>query len=153
GPRVRGAARPSARFRRGRVRHPRRPRARHLSQGRDLGRRQGEARRAGSVRRPRGVEERHAEPVPLMRRAVLVWLPLAVAPLLAAAVRADDLLGEASRADAALEARVHAALVRALYGDPRAAVQEVQALDYERSLQGLRPSGLTDDLQLLAAGL
>lgn len=85
-----------------------------------------------------------------MQRALLAWLLLVLAPV---ACRADDLLGEAARADTALEVRVHAAVVRALDGDPRGAVRDLEALDRERDLQGQRPSGLTDDLRLLAAGV
>jgi tetratricopeptide (TPR) repeat protein len=89
-----------------------------------------------------------------MRRLALLWLPLAAALLLGPmTARADDLLGEATRADDALEARVHAALALALDGDPRAAVRDMQALDREREAQGQRPTGLTDDVQLLTAGL
>lgn len=85
-----------------------------------------------------------------MRPAILAWLLLALTPV---AARADDLLGESARADTALEVRVHAALVRALDGDPRGATRDLEALDRERAAQGLRPSGLTDDMRLLAAGV
>ena len=89
-----------------------------------------------------------------MRRFVLFGLPVAVGLLLApAAGRADDLIGEASRADGATEERVHSALALALDGDPRAAVRDMQALDRAREAQGQRPTGLTDDVQLLAAGV
>ena len=54
-----------------------------------------------------------------MRAALLVTLLLGLAP---AAARSDDLLAEAARSDAALEERVHGALVRALNDDPRGAV-------------------------------
>src|SRR4029453_13422458 len=91
----------------------------------------------------------HADALPVMRLTLLATLLIAVAPITG---RADDLLGEASRSETALEARVHAAVVRALDGDPRNAVRELEVLDYERSLQGQRPSGLTDDMRLLAAG-
>jgi tetratricopeptide (TPR) repeat protein len=89
-----------------------------------------------------------------MPRLGLRWLPFAAALLLGPVTsRADDLLGEATRADDALEARVHAALALALDGDLRAAVRDMQALDREREAQGQRPTGLTDDVQLLTAGL
>ncbi len=73
--------------------------------------------------------------------------------LAATAGHADDLLAEAARADVTLEARVHAALVRALDGDPRGAVRDLEALDRARAAQGHRPSGLTDNVRLLAAGM
>jgi len=100
-------------------------------------------------RRHGSLEERHARPLSLMGIAVLVWLLLAL-PLLG---RADDLLGEAARTESELEAQVHAALVRALDGDPRGAVRDLEALDRERGMKGQRPTGLTDDMRLLAAGV
>jgi hypothetical protein len=84
-----------------------------------------------------------------MRAAPLAWLALAV---IASAARAEDLLGEAAQADVALEARIHAAIIRALDDDPRGAVRDLEALDRERDARGQKPSGLTDDLRLLAAG-
>ncbi|HKA28958.1 MAG TPA: hypothetical protein VKH82_06265 [Candidatus Binatia bacterium] len=89
-----------------------------------------------------------------MRHLVLTGLALAVGCVLTPSTgRADDLLGEASRADSALEERIHSALTLALDGDPHAAVRDMQAIDREREAQGQRPTGLTDDVQLLAAGL
>src|SRR5262249_56811771 len=102
----------------------------------------------------RGVEDRHAAALPLMRHLVLTGLALAVGCVLTPSTgRADDLLGEASRADSALEERIHSALTLALDGDPHAAVRDMQAIDRERGAQGQRPTGLTDDVQLLAAGV
>src|SRR5262245_66305526 len=89
-----------------------------------------------------------------MRHLVLTGLALAVGCVLAPSTgRADDLVGEASRADGALEERIHSALALALDGDPRAAVRDMQALDRGREAQGQRATGLTDDVQLLAAGM
>ncbi len=82
--------------------------------------------------------------------------PLLAGALLALATtagRAADLLDEAARADTTLEAQVHAALVRALDGDPRGAVRDLEALDRVREARGQAASGLTDDMRLLAAGL
>src|SRR5262249_42700315 len=149
-PRVPRRPRPAPRLRRGRVREARRPGARDLPQGRHLGRGQGEARGPGTLHRRRGVEERHPGAVPLMRIALHVVLLLGLAP---AAAWSADLLGEAARADAALEERVHAALTRALDGDPRGAVRDMEALDRYRDALGQPPAGLTDDFRLLAAGL
>jgi tetratricopeptide (TPR) repeat protein len=89
-----------------------------------------------------------------MRRIALQLLPFLLALLLAPVPgRTADLLDEATRADGALEVRVHSALALALDGDPRAAVRDMQALDRERDARGQRPTGLADDMQLLAAGL
>jgi tetratricopeptide (TPR) repeat protein len=100
------------------------------------------------------MEERHAVAVPVMRRIVLQSLPLLLGLLLTPVrAHADDLLDDATRADGALEMRVHSALTLALDGDPHAAVRDMQALDRERDARGQRPTGLTDDMQLLAAGL
>jgi hypothetical protein len=88
-----------------------------------------------------------------MRRIALQSLPFLLALLLVPVPgRAADLLDEAIGADGALES-VHSALTLALDGDPRAAVRDMQALDRERDARGQRPTGLTDDMQLLAAGL
>src|SRR5262249_49684801 len=115
---------------------------------------QGEARGTSAVQRARGVEDRHTAALPLMRHLVLPTLALAVGFVLTpVAGRADDLLGEASRADSALEERIHSTLALALDGDPRGAVRDMQAIDRLREAQGQRPTGLTDDVQLLAAGL
>ncbi len=85
-----------------------------------------------------------------MRAALLVVALLGLGP---AAGQGADLLGEAARADAALEERVHAALTRALDGDQRGAVRDMEALDRDRDALGQPPAGLTDDFRLLAAGL
>lgn len=85
-----------------------------------------------------------------MRAALLIWALVALTP---AAGRAVDLIGEAARADSTLETRVHTALVRALDGDPRGATRDLEGLDRERTAHGQRPSGLTDDMRLLTAGL
>src|SRR5262249_5107488 len=118
-PRVPRRPRPSARVRRGRLRPGSGPGARDLSQGRHLGRRQGEARGPGALQRHGSVEERHAGALPLMRAALLVTLLIGLFP---AAAPSEDLLAEAARSDAALEERVHNALIWALLDYPRVAV-------------------------------
>jgi tetratricopeptide (TPR) repeat protein len=85
-----------------------------------------------------------------MRRSIASLLLVVLAPAIGWTA---DLLSEAAQADSALEYRVHGALVRALDGDPRGAVGDLEALDRERTARGLRPSGLTDDMRLLAAGV
>jgi hypothetical protein len=85
-----------------------------------------------------------------MRAALLVTLLVGLVP---AAARGDDLLAEAARSDAYLEQQVHYALVRALDDDPRTAVRYMQAVDRYRDATGQPTTGLTDDFQLLSAGL
>ncbi len=85
-----------------------------------------------------------------MRPALFLGALCALLPALAAA---DDLVGDAALADAALQRHVHGALVRALDGDAAGAVAAIDALDHDRAARGQRPSGLSDDMRLLAAGL
>ena len=76
--------------------------------------------------------------------------------LLALPARADDLVGEAVSADAAIEERVRLVLAHRLEGsfDVLAAdVTALAALDEEREAKGLPPTGLTDDVRYVAAGL
>jgi hypothetical protein len=79
---------------------------------------------------------------------------LAALPLAAAAD--DDLLGEAAGADAAIEERVRLVLVHRLAGDAVALAADVADLEARDDAQrdaGLAPTGLTDDVRYLAAGL
>ena len=76
--------------------------------------------------------------------------------LSAGIARADDLIGEAALADAAVEDRVRLVLVHRLAGDAdglAADVAELAARDAARRDDGLPPTGLTDDVRYLAAGL
>src|SRR5207249_10502636 len=148
-PRLRRAARTPARLRRGRVRPARRPGARHVPQGRRLGRGPRKARGAGTLRRVRCLQDLRARALPLMRAALLL-------ALLALPARADDLVGEAASADAAIEERVRLVLAHRLEGsvDVLAAdVTALAALDEEREAKGLPPTGLTDDVRYVVAGL
>ncbi len=82
----------------------------------------------------------------------------AVLVLCAVSARAgtSSLLDEASRNDAAIEARVHEAMTDVLRGDGAAAnasVVEFERLDQQRVDAGLRKTGLTDGVRLLAASL
>ena len=84
-----------------------------------------------------------------MRAALL--LALLVLP-----ARAADLVGEAASADAAIEERVRLVLAHRLEGKAEilsADVRALAALDEERAAKGLAPTGLTDDVRYLAAGL
>ena len=70
--------------------------------------------------------------------------------------RADDLLAEAVGADIAIEERVRLILVHRLSGNAtllEADVTDLAARDDERRDAGLPPTGLTDDVRYLAAGL
>ena len=76
--------------------------------------------------------------------------------LLALPAHADDLVGEAASADAAIEERVRLVLGHRLEGKFEvldADVASFAALDDERRARGLSPTGLTDDVRYLAAGL
>jgi hypothetical protein len=83
-------------------------------------------------------------------RAPLTLLLLVLLPAVAPA--ADDIVREATLADAALQSRIHAALVRALTGDGHGAVWEIEVLDRAREAAGQHPTGLRDQIRLLAAG-
>src|SRR5437867_311366 len=147
--RLRRAARAPARLRGGRVRPAGRPRPRDVPQGRHLGRRPREARGAGPLRGLRRLQDVRAGALPLMLAALLL-------ALLALPARADDLVGEAVSADAAIEERVRLVLAHRLEGsfDVLAAdVTALAALDEEREAKGLPPTGLTDDVRYVAAGL
>jgi tetratricopeptide (TPR) repeat protein len=85
-----------------------------------------------------------------MGAALLVTLLIGLFP---AAARSEDLLAEAARSDTALEERVHNALLWALLDSPRVAVGDMEALDRSREALGQPATGLTDDFQLLSAGL
>ena len=130
----------------------RRPRARHLPQGRGLGRRTREARGAGALRGHGSVEERHAGALPVMRVALLA--ALAARRSRPRAGRADDLLGEAARADARARG---ARPLRPLAARARRRPARRRRATWRRSIasatpRGQRPTGLTDDIRLLAAG-
>ena len=68
-----------------------------------------------------------------MRAALLVTLLIGLFP---AAAPSEDLLAEAARSDAALEERVHNALIWALLDYPRVAVGDMGALDRSREALG-----------------
>jgi hypothetical protein len=89
-----------------------------------------------------------------MRRTFLLCAVLA---LLAGAARAaDDLLGDISAGDAALEERVRLVAAHSLIRDPAALHEDVAALEAEdaRRRDAERPpTGLTDDARYLAAAL
>jgi len=83
-------------------------------------------------------------------------LALGLLLLVPAGGRAEDLLVEAVEADAAIEERVRAVLVHRLAGDSAALAADVDDLaerDRVRHDAGLPPTGLTDDVRYLAAGL
>jgi len=86
-----------------------------------------------------------------MGRVLLLCIALVARPALA-----DDLLGEAARAEAANEALVHRALVAALLRDRAAladAMATVATIDEARAGAGLCKSGIRDNLARLAAAL
>src|SRR5207244_12244695 len=65
-------------------------------------------------------------------------------------------VGEAASADAVIEERVRLVLAHRLEGSFEvlaADVTALAALDEEREAKGLPPTGLTDDVRYLAAGL
>ncbi|TMA34939.1 MAG: hypothetical protein E6J79_15855 [Deltaproteobacteria bacterium] len=76
--------------------------------------------------------------------------------LVALPAHAADLVGEAASADAAIEERVRMVLAHRLEGKAdvlSADVTAFGALDEEREAKGLPPTGLTDDVRYIAAGL
>src|SRR5262249_54007438 len=139
--RLRRRARAAALLRGGRVHAPRRPGARRVPEGRDLGRVARETRGAGTLRRARRVQDSRARTLSVTIRVA----PLVLA-LCAGTARADDLIGEATLADAAIEERVRLVLVHRLEGDAdglAADVAELAARDAARRDDGLPPTGLT----------
>jgi tetratricopeptide (TPR) repeat protein len=87
---------------------------------------------------------------------VTIRVALLALALGAGMARADDLIGEAALADAAIEERVRLVLVHRLEGDAvglAADVAELAARDAARRDDGLPATGLTDDVRYLAAGL
>lgn len=88
-----------------------------------------------------------------MRRTFIV-VPLFVASL--AHGGTSSLLDEASRNDALIEAQVRRAAVAVLAGngaEANASVREFERLDEQRADAGLRKTGLTDAVRLMAASL
>jgi hypothetical protein len=91
-----------------------------------------------------------------MRRPLLLAASVLVLVLAARPGRADDLLREAAESDAAIEERVRLVLVHRLEADEDALADDVASLaarDDARRNAGLPPTGLTDDIRYLAAGL
>lgn len=88
-----------------------------------------------------------------MRRALAITALL----LVAGRAPADDLVGEASRVEGAVEDRVHALLVHALSSNDtvllEADVSALDTLDRARTDAGLSRTGLADDARYLAAGV
>jgi hypothetical protein len=83
-------------------------------------------------------------------------LPIVVVLVARVAHAGPSLLDEASRNDAAVEERVHRAAAAVLMGngaDANASVREFEGLDQQRVDAGLRPTGLTDAVRLMAASL
>lgn len=81
---------------------------------------------------------------------------LIVCLLVGSAARADDLLAEAAREEAAVLALMHRVVTAALARDRTAvaeAIGAVERMDRDRALAGRRPSGMLDDLRRLAAAL
>src|SRR5262249_53104906 len=130
----------------------------NVSQSEHLGRRAREARGRRPPGRVRRLQDRRAGALSV-RRGTLLACALAIVTATAAA-HADDLLGDVTGADAAVqgdvEERLRMLLLHRLTFDREglaADVSSLEARDDERRDAGLPRTGLTDDARYLAAAV